>query len=130
MKTFLPIFLPGFFLLAAAGAPGLDRWTHHREVFGSGNYYLVVAYSGSPEGVLSPRTPARFTGTLTTGAGEMLVRGERETRDGVRLYRIQTKAGIFEGRTLDVGCGSQLRLQPRMAGTQFPAEVLRSGSCL
>lgn len=130
LKTFLPIFLPGFFLLAAGGAPGIDRWTHHREAFGSGNYYLVLAYAGSPEGILSPGTPARFSGTLTTEQGELAVRGERQTRDGVRYYRIETKEGVFEGRTIDGTCGAQLYLTPRMTGARFPVETLRSPACL
>ncbi len=130
LKTFLPIFLPGFFLLAAAGAPGLDRWTHHREAFGSENYFLAIAFAGSPDGILSPGTPSRFFGSLVTAKGEFAVRGERETRGGAHYYRIYSQAGEFEGRTADASCGSPLYLKPgKMITAGLQPETLRSGSC-
>jgi hypothetical protein len=126
-RLFLPVFLPSLCLLSAVGAPGLDRWGHQREVFGSENYYLTVEFSGSPDGVLSPPTPARFNGSLVTEKGEYRVVGSRR-RDGKHwVYDLTSKAGSFQGRLETSRCPASMTLTPPTS--EFPTERLRAGTC-
>lgn len=129
----LHLFLPSFFLLAAAGSPAfMDAWTMHREAFGSENYYLTVDYTSNPEGVLaSPEQGIRFSGSLVTEKGEFRVHGVRKPEGQFIAYRMQSAAGNFLAKfPRQSACPRDLVLGPLSTGTGLPTETLRSGLCL
>jgi hypothetical protein len=126
------LFLPSFFLLAAAGSPATrEPWSNHHAVFGSENYYLTVVYQGNPDGILAPESAEiPFSGALATPQGEFPVRGVRRKNGNGFTYRLVTRAGNFLAQsTGHTPCPHDLVLTPD-AGLQLPSEVLRSGLCL
>jgi hypothetical protein len=127
-RSFFPVFFPSLFLLAAVGAPGLDGWSHHREVFGSENYYLTVLYSGSPDGVLSPGKPVRFSGSIVTNDGEHRVYGIRKRQGKFWVYELSSTEGTYVGRVQTGSCPQYMDLTPSASGQK--SEKLRSGVCL
>ncbi len=127
--SFLSVFFPSLLLLAAAGAPGLDGWNQHREVFGSENYYLTVLYSGSPNGVLAPASkPIRFAGSIVTSTGEFRVQGVRRPEEGGFVYEFSSAEGSYVGRLKTGQCPQYLDLAPSLSGQN--SEKLRAGTCL
>lgn len=121
-----PLLFPSFFLLAAVGSPGLDRWSHHREVFGGGDYYLSLSYAGSPDGVLSGET-SRFWGELVTPVGESRVRGVRRKQGRETAYLLTTDQGEFRARQKQGEC--ILELSPVLSPKGLVPARLIVGTC-
>src|SRR4051812_5806048 len=109
---FFPVFVPSLILLSAMGSADLESWSQHKEVFGSENYYLSLTYSGSPDGILSPRTPVRFIGSLVTRDGEFPVHGFRHRDENALAYEIASEKGRFHGKVSFGQCPQFMQLQP------------------